>query len=375
MSDLLAYYQSQQDDMVTLLRSMIEHESPSLNKELTDVFGDYLQNVVENIGAEVTTYKRETVGDIRLAKWNADSPNTPILILAHIDTVWKQGTLAERPIQIDDDGRLFGSGAVDMKGGITVAISAIKGLVERDSLPDRPIWLLLTTDEEIGSRYSRDIIEELAQQVEFVLVLEPPTNDGSLKTSRKGVASFRLTINGRASHAGNEPEMGINSIIEFAQQALEINQLNDLRNGTSVSVTVVEGGTASNVIPAQTRASIDVRTVTAKAFNKVQNTLLNLHPFIPGSEVAVEQVTGRPPMERDGATFDKIRTIAKKHNLSVREDAAGGGSDGNFTAALGIPTVDGLGAEGGGLHALDEHVLIRSLPKKAALLAAILQDW
>jgi len=262
-----------------------------------------------------------------------------------------------------------------MKGGLVVGLHAILGLRDIDQLPDRPIWYLLTTDEEIGSKQSRQLIEETAKQCDLVLVLEPPTADGALKTWRKGVATYKLTVEGRAAHAGNEPEQGINAIIEFAQQAVEINKLNDYKMGTSVSLTVVDGGSATNVIPASLTAYIDTRTMTLRDKARVEDALMNLHPFIPGAKVTMELRSDRPPMERNPAVFDRIRGIANGVGIEVREDGAGGGSDGNFTAALGIPTIDGLGAEGQGLHAVHEHVLVNSLPKKAALIAAILRDW
>ncbi|MDQ7024868.1 MAG: M20/M25/M40 family metallo-hydrolase, partial [Anaerolineae bacterium] len=299
----------------------------------------------------------------------------PLLIVSHMDTVWALGTIdGEVPLKLED-GRLHGPGALDMKGGIEVALRAIEGLVELNQLPECPIWYLATSDEEIGSKQSRAIIEEKAQEAALVLVTEPPTADGALKTWRKGVASYVLTIEGQAAHAGNEPEKGINSVIEFAQQALELHQLNDYKNGTSVSVTVVNGGTATNVIPSKTVAHIDTRVLTVKDYNRVYEKIMERAPFIAGSKVTIEQRHYRPPMERNATTFEQARDIAKAVGITIREDGAGGGSDGNFTAALGIPTLDGLGPEGSGLHAPHEHVLVNTMPQKAAMIAAILRDW
>ncbi len=375
MSDLTAYFDDKAAQMVDLLTVLIEYESPSRVKQAVDTLGAYLANEFKATGATVTTLEREEVGDILLAKWNTDSDKKPVLILAHMDTVWPIGTLAERPVRIDEDGRLYGPGAVDMKGGIVVALHAISGLQALNQMPERPIWFMVTSDEEIGSTFSRGVIEQYAAEAALVLVVEPPNSDGSLKTWRKGVATYHMTIEGKASHAGNEPEQGINSIIEFAQQALEINQLNDLKNGTSVSVTTVEGGSADNVIPAKTVAHIDVRTMSVQSKEALHAKLVERLPFMPGATVTIEMHHERPPMERDPHAFDKAKVIAAAAGMTIREDGAGGGSDGNFTAAMGIPTLDGLGAEGAGLHAEHEHVLIRSLPKKAALIAALLRDW
>ncbi|QPC82137.1 M20 family metallopeptidase [Phototrophicus methaneseepsis] len=375
MTELRTYFNEQQDAMVALLTKMIEHETFSIDKPNVDRFMDFMVGEFEKAGAQVTRHEREEVGDIVQATWQADAPGQPILLLGHADTVWPEGTLAERPVRIDEDGRLYGPGALDMKGGLAIALFAIKGLLDRGELPNRPIHYLLTTDEEIGSKHSQQIIEDMARESGLVLVLEPPTADGSLKGWRKGTASYTLTVTGKAAHAGNEPEKGINAIIEFAQQALVINELNDLKMGTSVCVNVVHGGMATNVIPDHLTASIDVRVMSQQAKNKIDAAFDDLHPFIPGAQVKVEGGHYRPPMERNDAALKQVKNIASGVGMSVHDDGAGGGSDGNFTAAIGIPTVDGLGPEGLGLHALHEHVIINSMPRKATLIAAILRDW
>jgi glutamate carboxypeptidase len=375
MPELKSYFEPKQQAMIDLLKELIAIESPSNVKSSVDAMGAKLARLFTASGATVEVHPREAVGDILLAKWNSEAAGKPILIISHMDTVWPIGSVASHPTRIEADGRLYGMGAVDMKGGIVVALTAIQGLIERGEMPNRPIWFMATSDEELGSKHSRDLIEASARQSALVLVVEPPTGDGSLKTWRKGVASYRLKIEGKAAHAGNEPEAGVNAIIEFAQQALEISKLNDFKNGSSVSVTMVEGGTAANVIPALVTARVDVRMMTQAAFTRLHETLMNRHSFIPGAKATMEHLNYRPPMERDGKAFEAAREIAKAEGITIREDGAGGGSDGNFTAALGIPTLDGLGAEGAGLHAEHEHILVNSLSKKAALIAAILRDW
>jgi len=376
MSELLQYFTGQQQGMVDLLTQLVNHESFSQDKAKVDELGNFMEAQFKALGASSVTRMPQTdVGDVLLAKWNENTPGKHILFLIHIDTVWGTGTLAERPVTIDDEGRLYGPGAIDMKGGITIVLSALRGLVELDQLPQRPIWVLMTTDEEIGSPNSEQIIKDSAAEAGLVLVMEPATKDGAIKSWRKGVANYTLTIEGRASHAGNAPEEGVNAIIEFAQQALKINEMNDLRNGTSVSVTMVNGGSAGNVIPAYLEAHIDVRMMTVKAMQKITQALDDLHPFIPGAAVTVTRKHHRPPMERQEDAVEQAKAIGQKYGLTIRDDGSGGGSDGNFTAAMGIPTLDGLGPEGDGLHALHEHVLIRSLPKRATLIAGILRDW
>lgn len=378
MSDLLNYFTDHTQAMVDLLTTMVQYETPSDDKALVDAFGAFMEGEFKGMGASVTRYTQAEVGDYLLAKWNESAPGKPILFLVHIDTVWAQGTLAnDMPIRIDE-GKLYGPGAVDMKGGITVMLSALRGLIERDELPARPIWVLMNTDEEIGSKASTPLIEESARQAALVLVMEPGTKDGAIKIARKGIATFKVQVEGRASHAGNAPEQGINAIVELAQQIAKINGLNDLRNGTSVSVTMADGGSASNVIPAKASAYIDSRMLTQRAMDDIRAALNKLEPFVPGAKVSVEEQHSRGPMEYNATmqtAFERAKTIGAQYGVTVRGESVGGGSDGNTTAAMGVPTLDGLGAVGDGLHALHEHVLISSLAQRATLVAAILKEW
>ena len=318
------------------------------------------------------------MGDFLLAKWNENAPGKPLMFLIHIDTVWPLGTLAERPVRIDDQGILYGPGAVDMKAGVTLTLWSIRGLVERGELPERPIWVLMTSDEEVGSIYSEQVIKSTAAQAGLVMVMEPATKEEALKTWRKGVGTFTVKVEGRPSHAGNAPEQGINAIIELAQQTMKLNGMNDLKNGTSVSVTMVNGGSATNVIPAEATAKVDVRTLSARAWEEISEKILNLTPFVPGAKVSSSVGHARGPMEHNdqmARTFAQCKKIGESYGLTIREDGSGGGSDGNFTAHMGIPTLDGLGPQGDGLHALHEQVVLDSLPRRATLLAAMLKEW
>ena len=376
MTDLVQYLKDRQQDMVDLLTEMVGYETFTPEKALVDRFGNFIEAQFKSLGASsVTRFPQTEVGDCLLAKWNEDAPGKPILFLIHIDTVWPTGTLADRPVRIEPDGRLYGPGAVDMKGGITVMLYAIKSLQETGQMPNRPVWVMMNSDEETGSDHSEYLIKDAARHAGLVLVMEPATKEGALKTWRKGIASYVLSIEGRPSHAGNAPEQGINSIVEFAQQVMEINKLNDLKNGTSVSVTMVKGGSAGNVIPAATEAYIDTRMMRSKVLEELDSALTNLHPFIPGAKLSVKRTHTRPPMERSEAAYEQCKRIGQALGLTVREDGSGGGSDGNFTAAMGIPTLDGLGPQGDGLHALHEHVIMNSLPLQAALCAGMVRDW
>ncbi|MBL8147846.1 MAG: M20 family metallopeptidase [Anaerolineae bacterium] len=379
MPELLTYFQSQRDQMVETLTRLVEFETPTKDKALVDKLGHYLEEEFRALNASsVTRYPLDGAGDVLLAKWNENAPGKPIMFLIHIDTVWPEGTLAERPVTIDSDGRLFGPGAIDMKGGITVVLSALRGLQALNQMPNRPIWVLMTTDEEIGSVYSSPIIKELCVQTGLVLVMEPATIDEALKTQRKGVATYRVDIEGLPSHAGNAPEKGINAITELAQQVLQINSFNDLRRGVSVSVTMVEGGSATNVIPAHVTAYVDTRAITSEQWNETDEQMKSLLPFVPGAKVAVERINGHIPMERNDTMqrqYAQCKRIGEAQGLTMREDSSGGGSDGNTVASLGVPVLDGLGPQGDGLHALHEHVVLASLPRRSTLIAAMLKEW
>lgn len=379
MSELLAYFETQKQAMTDLLIELISYETPTKNKAAVDVLGNVMMQKFEERGASsITRIPQTDVGDFLLAKWNEDAPGKPIMFLIHIDTVWDLGTLAERPTRIEADGKLYGPGAVDMKGGITLVLESIRGLNELGQMPNRPIWVLMTSDEEIGSVNSIPVLRDVAKNVGLVLVMEPATKEGALKTWRKGLATYRLHVEGRASHAGNAPEQGINAIVELSQQILKVNQLNDLKNGTSVSVTMLEGGTAGNVIPASASAYIDTRVLTMRAHESLREGIFDVNPFIPGAKVWIEEIHSREPMEHNDqmkATFAQCKAIGEKYGVSVREDGSGGGSDGNITAAMGVPTLDGLGPQGDGLHAIHEQVVLNSLPTRATLLAGMLKDW
>jgi glutamate carboxypeptidase len=379
MSELLQYFQGKKQAMVDLLTTLVNFETPTTVKASVDAMGNFMEFEFRELGASsVTRYPQEAVGDLLLAKWNESAAGKPILFLIHIDTVWPLGTLAERPPRIDDDLRLFGPGAIDMKGGITVVLSALRGLQERGEMPARPVWVLMTSDEEVGSVHSKAIIQDVAAQAGLVLVMEPATIDEELKTMRKGVSTYRIDITGLPSHAGNAPEKGINSIIEMAQQALKLQTFNDLRNGTSVSVTMVNGGTATNVIPEHTTLFVDVRTITVRAWEELNAKITGLTPFVPGAKLEVTQTNGHVPMERNEQmqrTYAQCKAIGERYGLTIEQASSGGGSDGNTVAAMGVPVLDGLGPQGDGLHALHEHVVLNSLPRRATLLAAMIKEW
>ncbi len=369
------YFRHRQADMLKLLAEMVQRESFTREKTGVDRLVDFMEEQFQAYGAfSVQRFPQQHVGDFLLAKWNENARDKPYLFLVHADTVHPTGSLESMPIKIAG-GRFYAPGALDMKAGTVIALEAIRALQASDQLPPRPIHFLLTTDEEIGSPYSEALIKEGAEKCELALVMEPATKEGTIKTWRKGGGKYTLTIEGRAAHAGIAPQEGINAIIEFARQALEINRLNDLKYGTSVSVTMVDGGSAGNVIPAHVRAHIDTRVMTIEAMRNLHEALTNLYPKMPGAKVSCVRDRQRPPMERRPGLFEKAAEIGERHGITIYEGGSGGGSDGNFTAAMGVPTLDGLGAHGDGAHTAHEHVIIDSLPRQATLIAAILMEW
>jgi glutamate carboxypeptidase len=377
MTEFLDFFNNRLPDMVATLKRLAQFESPTGDKAQVDRLGAHVAELCESLGATVETCPREAVGDIRVASWPADAPGPPLLFLMHLDTVWPVGTLAEMPLR-EENGRLYGPGVADMKGGIVAALEAVRGLRERGEFPRRPVQMIFTSDEETGSRHSRDLIHERAAGAGLVLVMEPGMESGAVKTWRKGMARYTVRATGRASHAGMYPEAGINAVIEAAHQALYLHGLNDLPNGTSVSVTMIEGGFTFNVIPPEAELKVDVRFLKATEARRVDDAIQALGPVLPGAAVTVEGGIDRGPMEHDDQmrrVVDQLKAVGASIGLEVHTDGSGGASDGNFTAAMGVPTLDGMGPAGVGLHAAHEHILLRSLPRRAALLARLLVDW
>ena len=371
-------FHQRQPDMLALLRRMVEIESPSDDKAAVDRLGALVAAEIEAAGGAVEILSRDQAADLVIGRWSgADPTRPPTLLLCHLDTVWPLGTIAERPPR-ERDGRLFGPGAFDMKAGAVIALTALRGFHERGDGPPGPVTLLCTGDEETGSLHSQSVIESLAATSGLVLCLEPAIAGGALKTARKGVGMATVTAYGRAAHAGGNHPLGINAIEELAHQVLALQQLTDYQRGTTVNVGVIRGGVASNVVPAACWAEVDFRVESQDEADRIQAALRELEPRLQGTTLQVDGGMNRPPMVRDDRmvrTFQQAQRIARRHGVELIEGSTGGASDGNFTAALGVPTLDGLGAIGDGAHAVDEHVQIDSLPARAALLTWLLNEW
>jgi glutamate carboxypeptidase len=364
---------SKQLEMMSRLSELVRLESPSRDKPALDTLGTLLADRLRELGASVEIIPNAQGGDHVLGRFAGTIASRPALVLGHFDTVWPRGTIDRLPFRVDEDGRAFGPGVFDMKASLVVFLAVMEQL-KGAAIVRRPIWVLLTSDEEIGSPTSRDLIERLARQCAYVLVLEPALADGGLKTSRKGVGRFRIDVEGRAAHAGVAPQDGRSAILELARQVLRLQDLQDLAAGTTLNVGVIQGGTTANVVPAHASAEIDVRVASRPEQDRIESALRSLRAITADVRVTVSGSFTRPPMERTAATaglFEQARRLALGFELT--EGSTGGGSDGNFTAALGVPTLDGLGARGGGAHADDEHILIASLPERAMLLFSLLQ--
>lgn len=363
----LAYFQSQQSAMLEELIGWVKMESPTTDKASVDRFGEEMATKLSDIGMAIRVFPQTATGNHVLGTWG--SGDNQILLIGHLDTVWELGTLERFPVAIEGDV-VRGPGIFDMKGGIEIAISALR-LIREQNFHHSSISLLLTADEEEGSEASREVIEREAARSRCVLVLEPAGPEHSVKTKRRGVGRYRVVAHGRSAHAGIEPEKGVNAVEEIARQILEIQNFNRHGRGVSVNVGLIGGGTRTNVIPDLAWADIDVRCDSAEDMKWLQERFGSLAAKDPQTRLEVNGGVDRPPLVRSEKVlglFAEFRQIGSEFDYPVTEFWTGGGSDGNFTAALGIPTLDGLGAEGAGAHALNEHILLSSLPIRANLL-------
>ncbi|HEY1939188.1 MAG TPA: M20 family metallopeptidase [Candidatus Angelobacter sp.] len=371
----LAFCQQHHQEMLSLLQRMVEIESPSDDKAAVDRMGAFLAGEFERLGGKVTFYLQKEAGNHLKAEFPGDA-GKPALLLGHFDTVWSMGTLANMPFCIEA-GRAFGPGVYDMKAGIAMMIFALRALQEAGQ-PHRPVTILLDTDEEVGSTTGRPIVEATAKDCEAVLVLEPSQGPkGHLKTSRKGVGDITIRVRGRASHSGVDFQKGRSAIVELARQLLEVVRFTDLTRGITVNPGVIHGGTRSNVIAAEAWAEVDLRIARAADAAVLQEKFAGLKPFDPDCSIEISGGINRPPMERTEGTirlFQIAKKIAAEIGMELDESSTGGGSDGNFTSALGVPTLDGLGALGEGAHAPHESVVIQELPRRTALVAGLIQS-
>ncbi len=369
---LLSYFEQRCDELLGTIGLLVTQETPSHDKGRLDAFAGLLAGRLEAAGAAVELLPQPEQGNHLLARFvHGNDTQPPALVLCHYDTVWPVGSLATHPFRVEG-GRAYGPGIFDMQSSLVLVEAGLRAVRELDILLPRPVFVLITSDEEIGSVSSRARIEQEALGAAYVLVMESPLPGGVLKTTRKGIGTFQVESVGRAAHAGVDPERGINAIAEMAHQILAIQALADREAGTTVSVGRVVGGTATNVVPARASLQVDVRAWTEAEASRVAAALARLQPVLPGAQVTVSGGWNRPPLERSatGALFERVRSIGRTVGLELAEGGTGGGSDGNFTGALGVPTLDGLGVPGEGAHADHEQIQVDAIAGRAALLTA-----
>jgi glutamate carboxypeptidase len=366
-------------DVVAAIREMVECESPSDEPQAVNRFVDLLSDKTRDI-AKATTVAGPGFGNhlrLQFQIPGKQDGTAPILGLGHADTVWPMGTIRDMPFR-EADGRLWGPGVLDMKAGLAFFLFAVRGLIELDLPVRRPISLLVVSDEEVGSPSSRPLTENEARQSRCVLVLEPGAGlEGKLKTARKGIADYQIVVKGRASHAGVDFEDGASAIVEVAHQIPIVTGLTDLRRGTTVNPGVIHGGTRSNVVASEARLEVDVRAKTLEDWKAVDERIRRLQPSDTRCQIEVTGGLNRPPMVRSDSIaelFQSARAIASGMGVALEESETGGGSDGNFTAGIGIPTLDGLGAVGEGAHARNESILVSRITDRISLLIGLLTE-
>jgi glutamate carboxypeptidase len=364
--------------MLSTLRNFVIVESPSLEKSAADRCSRIVAAEWRKRDVRVERIPQRHRGDhLRITWWPVKSrPSGQLLVLGHYDTVYATGTLAKTSFRIAG-GKVYGPGTFDMKAGIVQAVFALDALRQSAEPLRKRVVFLWTSDEEIGSDSSRKLIETEARRSDAVFVLEPSFGPrGLLKTARKGVGEAEIIVHGRASHAGLAPERGVNAIHELARQIARIQEWKDLPSGVTLNAGLIEGGTRSNVIPERARAVLDLRALRVADMQRLERRLHALRPTLPGVRLEIRGGFNRPPLERkmSATLFQRAQSLAAQMGLSLGECTVGGGSDGNLTAACGIPTLDGLGAVGDGAHSPREHIMAKTMPARAALLAALLQS-
>jgi glutamate carboxypeptidase len=373
---LLKWLVPQLPEMLRTLKAFVCAESPSTEKPATDACAELIANEWKKRGVTVELIAQKHRGaHIRITKAASGSkPRGQLLVLGHYDTVYASGTLSRMPFRVAG-GRIHGPGVFDMKAGIVQALFALDAIQHLRAALSKKLVFLWTSDEEIGSESSRKLLEAEAKRSDAVFVLEPSLGPrGLLKTARKAVGEAEFIVHGRASHAGLAPEKGVNAIHELALQIARLRDWNDHARGISVNAGFVAGGTRPNVIPDVAKAIVDLRALRISDMQKIEKRLRRLRPILQGAKLEVRGGFNRPPLERKHSVelFRRASALAKRMGLAIGEATAGGGSDGNLTAALGVPTLDGLGAVGDGAHSNGEYIVARTMPQRAALLAALL---
>ncbi len=372
------YFKSRQGEMVNLLKSLVHLESPSSDKKAVDKCSDFLIGEFKKTGAKITRFPQKKIGDLYTIHYPAPKPKSrqdQILVLTHIDTVWPVGKIKSMPFYLSGN-KIFGPGVLDMKAGLVMAISALKTFHELNIKPEKTIVVFINSAEEIGAPASEEIIRKLAKSSEFVLCLEPSLPGGKLKAQRKGRMVVRLDVTGKSAHAGT-PEKGINAIEELMEQLRGLQKLRRLK-GTTMNIGSISGGEKVNIVAEQASATLDIRFWTSTHKQKILDSLKQSDSFTPGAKIRFSIESSTPPMEKtepSQALFSRIQDIAASaFKMSLETGKTGGGSDASIASGLGVATIDGLGPDGDGIHAENEHLLLPSLVQRTALLTELLRQ-
>jgi len=372
------YFKSRQGEIVNLLKELVSLESPSLDKKAVDKCTDFVIKEFKNIGAKVTRFPQKNIGDLHTIQYpslKSDIKKEQILVLTHIDTVWPVGKIQNMPFYLSGK-KIFGPGVLDMKAGLVMALYALKTLHELNIEPKKNIIVFINSAEEIGNDAAYEIIRNLTRKSEYVLCLEPSLPGGGLKVQRKGRLVVRLEVKGKAAHAGT-PEKGINAIEELMNQLRVLKKLQKTK-GTTLNIGLINGGEKANIVAEKATATLDMRFWSNIHKQKIVNTFKQLEPFIPGAKIRFSIESSTPPMEKtetSSAFLSQIRDIALSTlKMHLETGKTGGGSDASIASSLGVPTVDGLGPDGEGIHAENEHLLLPSLVSRTALLTELLRQ-
>jgi glutamate carboxypeptidase len=376
LSELLNFFEAGLGDTLVLLEKLVSAESCSLDKKGVDALALFLCEEFCASGAQVEMLPGGTRGNLLKATWKGEGRSRPIMVLGHLDTVWPRGTLRARQFTISD-GRAYGPGVFDMKAGILLCLLACRALQRRLVVSGADVIFFFTSDEEIGTTCGLPYLTKLAKDCRAVLCLEPPLKEGGVKTFRKGVATYRILVNGVASHAGVDHEAGANAIVELCRLVQQAQSMTDYQRGITVNAGTIQGGTASNVVPASAEAEIDVRAGSRGDLSWMDGRIRGLKPADPRCRLMIEGGINRPPLERTegvATLYLNARAIAAEIGMDLGEGATGGGSDGSFTADMGIPTLDGLGVGGDGAHSDREYIEVADIPRRAALLCGLIRS-
>ncbi|MGD8553000.1 MAG: M20 family metallopeptidase [Anaerolineales bacterium] len=364
------------ESLISRVESYVKLETPSTSKQSIDALGFLLAKEMTSLDAEIQYFPQTNAGDHLMGTWGTRHSGS-VLLLTHMDTVHPLGTIERLPYKRTEEA-IYGPGILDMKISIAMAMTAMQVIQDEDRLNGKRVSLLVTSDEETGSKTSRALIEDLSEQYEIVFCLEPALPDGALKTWRKGILGFEVEAHGYPAHAGSEISRGVNAIVEIASQIPAMLQIAEQDEDTTLNIGVINGGTRSNVVPDRCRARVDVRALTKMEGDRVIDEMHALEPKLDGARLQVRGGWNRPPMERSQQimrAFSKAKAIATELGIDLSEGGTGGGSDANFVAAHGASVLDGLGALGRGAHTYKEQIETKPLAQRTALLTALISEW